>query len=146
MNTSRIRVVKLSRTAGGLLLLWTLQMALPGALGTQTTGIKFLGPLSRVITPNGDGLNDRLVLCVDNPKDSGVSGAVLDLHGAHVASLDLLDQHAGDPPGPAVCKTASGQRVGWNGRSEFGTASSAVYVYVVEAEGQRFTGAFVVVR
>jgi len=61
----------------------------------QGGGFRFFGPLARVVTPNGDGLNDRLFICFDNFSDSDVSGRIYTLLGAEVARLQDTDPGAG---------------------------------------------------
>src|SRR5262249_29263840 len=41
----------------------------------------------RVITPNGDGLNDRVYFVFENPNGSSVNGEILDTQGRHIANL-----------------------------------------------------------
>ena len=55
----------------------------------QGAAFRFFGPLSRVITPNGDVSknNGTAIFCFDNPADSGVSGSVFSLLGSAVATM-----------------------------------------------------------
>ena len=89
------------------------------------------GISNRYVTPNGDGKNDFVVFSYSNPRASSVTGAVYDLKGAKVA--DLVS-------GPKA------DTLMWNGKSAGGMAAGGVYVYVIVAEDQAYTGTLVVVR
>lgn len=125
-------------------------------LAQTSGGFRFFGPLSRIITPNGDGVNDYAILCVDNPSASGVEGKVFTLMGAEVSSLTgplYLNQAPQGGPTPVACPAGmfsgvpgSAQYLYWDGRSDGGAVHSGVYVYEVKAEGQAFTGTLLVVR
>ena len=54
----------------------------------QSGTFRFFGPLSRIITPNGDlnKNNGTAIFCFDNPADSGVAGNVFSLLGSAVAT------------------------------------------------------------
>lgn len=118
------------------------------------TDFSFKGYLSKFVTPNGDALNPRAILCVDNPKDLAVRGRVFDLRGHHVADMThIVDTTGVDPLKPIVsCKAAFGtpfkmQSVVWDGRSQGGEAVvSGVYVWRIEAEQSAVTGTVVVAR
>jgi len=118
-------------------------LALVGAasLRAQSGGFRFFGPLSRVVTPNGDSINDRFFICYDNFSDSGVSGRVYTLLGAEVASMTpVRSPLAGCAPGTLA------QHAWWNGRTSEGAVRSGIYVYRIEAEGKTYAGTFLVVR
>ena len=109
-------------------------------------GFRFDGPLSRVITPNGDGINDIAVICFDNPSDSDVAGKVYTLWGAQVADL-LPRQSATATSCPAGNSRVPGktQHMDWDPRSQ-GQRRGGVYVYRVQAEGMTFVGTLMVVK
>lgn len=140
---------KKSRTFAALLLAalagWSLLMA-------QGGGFDFRGPLSRLITPNGDQRNDYFFFCVDNPSDSGVDAKVYTLSGRLVSSMvhrrDLVPPIGGAPvvPCPAGILPGSAQYVFWDGMSGGAAVHSGVYVYQIKAEGRSFTGTLAVVR
>jgi len=107
-------------------------------------GFRFLGPLRRIVTPNGDVRNDSAVFCFDNPSDSDVSGTIYSLLGSHVADF-------GSKTDPALsgCPSAGlfkAQSLSWDGRSNGSTVHSGVYIYQIRAEGLTFTGSILVVR
>jgi hypothetical protein len=118
-------------------------LALFGAVRIHAQGgaFRFFGPLSRVITPNGDGVNDLFFTCFDNFSDSSVSGRVYTLLGAEVASMSWVRS-----PLPGCAGGALPQFTSWDGRTAQGTVRSGIYVYRIEAEGRRFSGTFLVVR
>jgi hypothetical protein len=104
----------------------------------------FFGPMSRVLTPNGDGANDQAVFCFDNPADSDVSGKVYTLLGSEVASLGPRLLVAGCPKD--AINSSQPNALTWDGRSNGQTVSSGVYVYRITSEGQTHSGTLVVVR
>lgn len=119
-------------------------LALLGAarIHAQSGGFRFFGPLSRVVTPNGDGLNDRMFFCFDNFSDSGVSGRIYTLLGAEVASAGPRTSSVGT----ACAGGALPQLISWDGTANGSRVRSGVYVYRIEAEGKIFSGTFLVVR
>jgi hypothetical protein len=64
-------------------------MLLAVAAFAQSASFRFFGPLSRIITPNGDStkVNGTAIFCFDNPADSGISGNIFTLLGSAVATL-----------------------------------------------------------
>lgn len=107
----------------------------------QSGGFRFFGPLSRVVTPNGDNINDRVFVCFDNFSDSGVSGRIYTLLGADVATMSWVRA-----PLPGCAGGTLPQYAVWDGRTTEGTARSGIYVYRIEAEGKTYAGTFLVVR
>ena len=71
----------------------TVQTALPGTYQirslARSDGVSFdVREMSnKVITPNGDGLNDYTVFTLDNPRDSALTGKIFDLTGAFVSDM-----------------------------------------------------------
>ncbi|MCM2305670.1 MAG: gliding motility-associated C-terminal domain-containing protein [Elusimicrobia bacterium] len=118
-------------------------LALFGAvrIHAQSGGFRLFGPLSRVVTPNGDGLNDRLFICYDNFSDSGVSGRIYTLLGAEVASMTHERTALAGCAGGTLPQHAS-----WNGRTSEGPVRGGLYVYRIESEGKTYAGTFLVVR
>jgi hypothetical protein len=123
-------------------------------LKAQTQGgFKFLGIVSRVITPNGDGINDYVLVCLDNPSDSGVSGKIYSLLGSSVGTMTGPLPLSAPPPGGVgnvACPTTpsgfAGKYLFWDGTSGGTRVRSGVYVYEIKSEGQSITGTLVVVR
>ena len=86
----------------------------------------------RVITPNGDGLNDVAIFTYDpGPKNISPAGRVFDVRGSVVAEM---------LPG-LVPNTLT-----WDGRMSGRPATSGVYAYRITGDGKTFTGTTVVAR
>jgi gliding motility-associated-like protein len=98
----------------------------------RVSGFKFdvSGISNRRITPNGDGLNDRIQFRFDNPADAQVSGRIFDLKGAYVAGMTQTGQFT----------------IEWDGKAGGQPVSGGVYIYQLECEGDVFTGTLAVVR
>jgi len=87
---------------------------------------------NRVITPNGDGLNDHVIFTYDpGPRNASVRGRIYDMSGSFVA-----DMEPGLVPNTVV----------WNGKMNGRAATSGVYVYKIEGDGKTYTGTVVVAR
>lgn len=114
----------------------------------QTAGFRWVGPWSRILTPNGDGRNDVAYFCFDDPADSDASGKVYSLLGSEVATLGPRQQATGALG--AVCGTGalpnSMQFLTWDGRSNGSVVHSGVYLYRVSAEQKVYSGTLIVVR
>lgn len=122
--------------AMGLLLLAAMARAQGGEL-------RFFGPISRVITPNGDGINDLAFLCFDDPADSDISAKIYSLLGSEVAVLGPVGR------GLAGCQAGSispNYYLTWDGRSNGTVVRSGIYVYRIQAENRVYSGTFLVVR
>jgi gliding motility-associated-like protein len=87
---------------------------------------------NHVITPNGDGRNDTVVFTFDNPRASGVSGKIFDVKGRLISEM---------LPGPIVDSSLK-----WDGKAGGMVVPQGVYLYQIQAEGQKFTGTVVVIR
>lgn len=120
-----------------------------GAAIAQSSMVVFHGPLARVITPNGDGLNDRAFFCFENPQDSEISGKIYTLAGSEVGSMGPRTDRvnavggAGSACPPAIVKA---QFVSWDGTGKGSRVDSGIYVYRIEVEQETFTGTLLVVR
>lgn len=90
---------------------------------------------NKMITPNGDGLNDTTVFIFDNPNDSGYSGRIFDVRGGMIADMS---------PGPVQgCQTGS---LKWDGKANGAPVSGGVYIYQIRAEDKVFNGTILVIR
>lgn len=133
MNSKKMIMTALA--AGLMALLSAVQ------IHAQSGGFRFFGPLSRVVTPNGDRVNDRFFVCYDNFSDSGVTGRIYTLLGAEVASMSHVRTPLAGCAGGTLPQHAS-----WEGRTSEGAVRSGIYVYRIEAEGKTYAGTFLVVR
>ncbi|MBI4347635.1 MAG: gliding motility-associated C-terminal domain-containing protein [Elusimicrobia bacterium] len=86
---------------------------------------------SRVITPNGDGLNDVLIITFDNPTNSSVRGRIRDISGRVVAEMK-----------PALVANT----LTWDGMMNGARVNNGVYLYEIEASGKRYNGTVVAAR
>jgi hypothetical protein len=120
------------------------------AFAQSGASFRFFGPLSRVITPNGNPSknNGTAFFCFDNPADSGVSGSIFSLLGSNVANMGPAIQNTSNwgVACPAGVLPNSGQSMTWDGTSNGTVVHSGIYVYRVTAEQRSYTGTLVVVR
>jgi len=112
----------------------------------QSAAFRFFGPLSRVITPNGDGINDLALICFDNPQDSKVGGKIYSLlrRRGRDPSRAALGRRRSSPL-PLGSRRAS-QYLSWDGKGPGGTVHSGVYVYRVRPRNKIYLGTIMVVR
>jgi len=114
----------------------------------QANAFRFFGPLSRIVTPNGDARNDQAIFCFDNPSDSDVSGKVYSLLGSEVATMGPrgISQPTGMPGCASGVFANSGQFVTWDGRSNGSYVRSGIYVYRITSELKVYSGTLIVLR
>lgn len=86
---------------------------------------------NKVITPNGDGRNDKAVFLFDNPRDAAFSGRIYDRQGGFIA-----DMSAG-----VLANTLQ-----WDARGGGRVVPGGVYIYQIRGEGKVFSGTLLVVR
>ena len=87
---------------------------------------------SRVITPNGDGLNDTLIFTYDpGPGNIVPEGKIYDLEGRFVS-----DMTSGLVPNTLT----------WDGRMNGRYVTSGAYIYQIKGDGKVFNGSIVVAR
>jgi gliding motility-associated-like protein len=92
------------------------------------------GVQSRVITPNGDGLNDLFVVQYDpGPDYVTPTGQIFDLRGAFVSNM-------------VPSQAQGGYSMVWDGKMNGTPVHSGVYVYRIQGGGKTFTGTVVVAR
>jgi len=117
------------------------------AAALAQSSFNFLGPIARIITPNGDGLNDTAIFCVDNPAFSDVQGKIYTLLGTEVAALGPLTSSVSTGMNcPVGVLPNSSQYLTWDGRSNGSVVRSGVYVYRIQAESRIYAGTIVVAR
>ena len=86
----------------------------------------------RVITPNGDGLNDFVIFTYDpGPSNAAVRGRIYDVTGSFVAEM-----------APGIVPNT----LQWDGKMNGRAATSGVYIYKIEGDGKTYTGTVVVAR
>lgn len=112
----------------------------------QTGLVTFYGPLSRVITPNGDGINDFIFFCFENPQDSDISGKIYTVLGTEVASIGPRNNRTGAAVVGCPASIIRAQYSTWNGLADNTRVGSGVYVYRIKSEDQVFAGTVIVVR
>lgn len=89
-----------------------------------------------VITPNGDGSNDRVHLIVVNHTGANIVGKIFDRSGRHVATL----------PPPTATRNGGATLV-WSGMDTRGqVVPSGTYIYKVIGEDKTLTGTVAVGR
>lgn len=112
----------------------------------QTAQIRFYGPLSRVITPNGDGVNDLVFFCFENPQNSDINGKIYTLLGTEVASTGPRRDRTGASGSGCPASIIQAQFVTWGGTADNVRVRSGLYVYRFTSENQVFTGTVLVAR
>lgn len=88
---------------------------------------------NRVLTPNGDGKNDRVVFEFYNAADLEFSGRIFDLNWALVAHMSPGTEDDSDS-------------LQWDGKRQGSVVPSGVYIYRIRAENKIFTGIILVIR
>ena len=87
----------------------------------------------RIITPNGDGWNDKVIFQFDNPQLLPLSGKIYDISGSFVADCVA---------GPNTDSSLS-----WDGKDSGGrSVPGGIYLYQVDLQGSAITGSIVVAR
>lgn len=90
----------------------------------------------QIFSPNGDGINDLIYFVIQNPKQSTVSGKIIDMGGADVGVLRTAG--AGAPTEDTLM---------WDGRDSSGhIVPPGVYMYEIKGEGKTITGTMVIAR
>ncbi len=121
--------------------------ALGLALSHAQSGlVRFYGPLARVITPNGDGINDRAFFCFENPQDSDISGKIYTMLGTEVASIGPRRDRTLMAGSACPASVIRAQYATWDGTADNVRVRSGVYVYRITSEEQVFAGTLLVIR
>lgn len=135
--------MKAARSAVCAAGLAVLGFALSHAQGGLVT---FYGPLSRVITPNGDGINDLAFFCFENPQNSDINGKIYTLLGTEVASTGPRRDRTAAAGAGCPASIIQAQFVTWGGTADNVRVRNGLYVYRFTTEDQVFTGTLLVVR
>jgi gliding motility-associated-like protein len=97
----------------------------------RTTEFAKLASWPKIITPNGDGINDDFNFTFDNPARNNVEGKIFDLQGCFITYMSLT----GD------------SWIIWNGQNQNGSAVvPGIYLYQVKCGTKVFNGTIVVAR
>lgn len=107
---------------------------LPSGAGAQSLGgVTLTEVVPRVVTPNGDLLNDVIFFKFDDTVSGlPIESEVYDIQGAKVSDLTLNSN-----------ETA----LLWNGKDDSGRAvPSGIYIYSIKLGGRQATGTVVVAR
>ncbi len=112
----------------------------------QSMRARFYGPLSRVITPNGDGINDSIFFCFENPQNSDISGKIYTLLGTEVAAIGTRRDRTAVLGAGCPASIIQAQFLTWSGTADNVRVRNGVYVYRLTADNQVFTGTLIVVR
>ncbi len=100
---------------------------------SHVSGLTLTRVYPRIITPNGDGWNDKAIFQFDNPQLLPLSGKVYDISDAFVASL---------APGPDADTTLE-----WDGKDSGGkVVPGGIYMYQISVGGTPQSGTVVVAR
>ena len=102
--------------------------------------------VNKLVTPNGDRMNDTFVFRCYNPRDYAVDGKIYDLSGREVATMRLKQRSNGTGLSIAVDNNAGiYYDLEWNPNSG-GHSPGGVYVYQVRMETKVYKGTIVVIR
>lgn len=112
----------------------------------QTSGVNFYGPLSRVITPNGDHINDLAFFCFENPQRSEISGKIYTLLGSEVASVGAQQDRTAGAGAGCPASIIQAQYMTWDGRADGVRVRSGIYVYRLIVEDRVFSGTLLIAR
>lgn len=89
-----------------------------------------------LFTPNGDGLNDRVFIVLENPNNAALHGKIFDVTGRFVSDIPVSAQTNG-----------VGTTLAWAGQDSNGSVvPSGLYIYRIEGDGRLFTGTVAVAR
>lgn len=98
------------------------------------------GVLPRLISPNGDGINDVVYFKLDNPTLAEIYGAVFDMSGGEVATLTRVTDLS-------IFLPETVDALQWDGRDRSGRRVPAgPYVFRIQGDGNVFSGVVVVAQ
>lgn len=84
----------------------------------------------RIITPNGDGINDTFAVSLENPQERLLTGMIFDINGREIAEMQT---------------SANGKTMFWNGRDRTGNSiASGTYIYQIRDENSVTNGIVIV--
>ena len=96
----------------------------------------------KIITPNGDRINDYFMVRFDNPKDSTISGSIYNIEGRNIAEMKAIEVAS------SGMVTISDSSLAWDGKTRDGSVVDAgVYLYqITTSESEKVTGTVVVAK
>ncbi len=112
----------------------SLLSSVPSAGQSQAIGgVTLTEVVPRIVTPNGDLLNDVIFFKFDNTLSGlPIETSILDIHGARVADMDMNSNETS---------------LTWNGKDDTGrNVPSGVYIYSIKIGKNQATGTVVVAR
>ena len=112
---------------------------LPGSyqlqLVSQPLAAQLNGVYPRVISPNGDGVNDRVFFLFENPSQAQASGSIYDALSSRVSDLKTTDLFGGDTV------------LYWDGTDTAGAVvTGGYYIYKLDVGDRSFSGTVAVAR
>jgi hypothetical protein len=130
-GTKAIKRLLAGLVAGSLLIV--VQQS-QGATSQSLGGITLTNVTPRIVTPNGDALNDVIFFRFDDVLSGlPIESSVFDVHGAKVGSLRI--------------DSSDDTLLTWDGRDLSGNLMPAgIYIYMIEIGKSRATGTVVVAR
>ena len=112
----------------------------------QVEAVRYYGMLSRVITPNGDHINDQAFFCFENPQRSEITGKIYTLFGSEVANIGSAQDRTAGAGAGCPASVIQAQYLSWDGRADNVRVRSGIYFYRILVEDQVFTGTFLIAR
>ncbi len=102
----------------------------------QASSPELIKVYPRTISPNGDGINDRVFFVFENPADAPISGSIYDMKSLRTADIKKTN-----------ALPVSGSVLIWDGKDDAGaTVHAGVYLYKIKVGDETFTGTVAVTR
>lgn len=116
----------------------------PLAVFCSPSGLGRSIALNKLVTPNGDKLNDSFIFRCYNPRDAAIEAKIYDLSGREVAAMRLKQRSQGIYP---VIPSTSGEYydLEWDPNAG-GHKPGGVYIYQIRLETTVYKGTVVVIR
>jgi hypothetical protein len=106
-------------------------------IAAKATEFTFYGIMPKIVTPNNDGQNDRVLFRFANPRSSMILIKIFDINGGLTRKLDESSRTS----------DIHGDYIYWDAKDDNNmTVLPGVYIYQLEGEGKLFNGTIVVAR